>query len=355
MEENTTVLSEKDLEKKRLWIFLALAYGLTAIMGIPMFIGARRGVDLTTLVSAQMFYPACGVILGKLFVKKEGEELPKAGYITILVTAALAIILGIWAFFAPVVEVQGNSVNMAYLVLNYVLTIGGIVAYILFWTCGKEKRANAGLSHNNIKLSVIMVAIFVVLYFLRNVIAGLLGTIGTDVTISAQDLFGALTTPQGWRVLLVVIVQFPLVFGAFFGEEYGWRYYLQPIMQKKFGLVKGTLLLGLVWALWHIFDDLFFYSVDTGFQRFGVQIVVCVSMAIFFAYAYMRTKNMWVPIIMHFLNNNLVAVFSGGDLSVMQNQVIAWMDILIFLGASIPFILFIFSPVFRKTEEEANA
>ena len=45
----------------------------------------------------------------------------------------------------------------------------------------------------------------------------------------------------------------------FFGEEYGWRYYLQPVLQKRFGLRAGVIILGVVWGLWHIPDDLFRY------------------------------------------------------------------------------------------------
>ena len=29
-----------------------------------------------------------------------------------------------------------------------------------------------------------------------------------------------------------------------------WRYYLQPLLQKKFGLKGGVILLGCVWAVW---------------------------------------------------------------------------------------------------------
>ena len=42
---------------------------------------------------------ACGVILGKLIAKKEGEELPVAAYITILITTALMMLTGILSVF----------------------------------------------------------------------------------------------------------------------------------------------------------------------------------------------------------------------------------------------------------------
>ncbi len=35
------------------------------------------------------------------------------------------------------------------------------------------------------------------------------------------------------------------------GEEFGWRGFAQPRMAARFGPVRGSLLLGMVWALWH--------------------------------------------------------------------------------------------------------
>ena len=37
----------------------------------------------------------------------------------------------------------------------------------------------------------------------------------------------------------------------YFGEEYGWRYFLQPILQHRFGKRLGILILGLIWGILH--------------------------------------------------------------------------------------------------------
>jgi membrane protease YdiL (CAAX protease family) len=36
------------------------------------------------------------------------------------------------------------------------------------------------------------------------------------------------------------------------GEEAGWRGVLQPEMQRRFGVIRGTLLVGLIWGYWHL-------------------------------------------------------------------------------------------------------
>lgn len=40
--------------------------------------------------------------------------------------------------------------------------------------------------------------------------------------------------------------------GGPFPEEIGWRGFALPRMQKRFGPLRATLLLGLLWACWHL-------------------------------------------------------------------------------------------------------
>ncbi|MGB5227569.1 MAG: CPBP family intramembrane glutamic endopeptidase, partial [Eudoraea sp.] len=44
---------------------------------------------------------------------------------------------------------------------------------------------------------------------------------------------------------LVVIVMIAI------GEEYGWRGYLLPRLMKKFNVFYSSIILGLIWGLWH--------------------------------------------------------------------------------------------------------
>jgi len=344
-----------NVEKKRLCIFIAVAYGIPALMSIFMFIGLRKEYDLTVFVNTQMMYPACGVILGKLISRNKEESLPLGGYITILVSTILMIILSIGSVFGSgkMINIPGTmSISPWDLGSQFILIFASIISYILFWICGKKKREDAGLNRKNILMSILMIVIFLVLYIARFFISALLSDVVYHTSENMDLLMGAFTNPKSLNLILALIPNFFITYVAFLGEEYGWRYYLQPIMLKRFGSVKGVIILGVVWALWHWNICFMFYSVETGPLMLVSQVITCVTVGIFFGYAYMKTQNIWVPVIMHYLNNNLIAVLSGGDVSILQNQVIHGKDIPIMLVQGLVFALFIFAPIYRKKHEE---
>ena len=57
------------------------------------------------------------------------------------------------------------------------------------------------------------------------------------------------------------------------------------------------------------------------------QLVTCICFGIFFAWAYMKTKNIWAATLLHYFNNNMVLVYAGT--AAIGNQTVAWSDVLI--------------------------
>ena len=45
------------------------------------------------------------------------------------------------------------------------------------------------------------------------------------------------------------------------------------------------------------------------------------------AWAYLKTNNIWVPVLLHYFNNNLIVVYTNS--TEISNQVIPWSDVLI--------------------------
>ena len=68
-------------EKKQLMIYVIIAYGITYVLGLLMWYGYGKGLDLSTFPNAQMLYPAAGVMMAYLITRKGDKNLPKAFYI----------------------------------------------------------------------------------------------------------------------------------------------------------------------------------------------------------------------------------------------------------------------------------
>ncbi len=336
-------------EKKQLIIFAAVAYGITYLLGILMWYGYAKGIELSAFPNAQMMYPAMGVMLAFLLTQRKDENMPRAFYRIFIVSAAIQILFAVLSVFMPdmTVEMPGGTVSAWLLWLQFVQIIGGILCLIFLFVSGKKRRAAYGLRWKNWKASILCILLFLVLYFGRAALAYMMQG---QFTV----FFDILKSPEAWIMIGVLPLNFVFAYAAFFGEEYGWRYYLQPILQEKFGLRKGVLLLGVVWGLWHLPLDFFFYvTPEKGIIMTLSQVITCITLGIFFGYAYMKTENIWVPVILHFLNNNLVLVISGQfSADVLQDQSVSWTDVPVSLLLNgLLFGLFILAKPYREKKE----
>lgn len=95
-------------------------------------------------------------------------------------------------------------------------------------------------------------------------------------------------------------------------EEAGWRYILQPELEKKCGFLPATLIMSLIWWLWHM--PLFYihgvsqYGAD--FITFGINVL-----GLSFALAAIRrcTKSVWLCVLFHCVVNSLSGIYIVKD------------------------------------------
>lgn len=335
-------------EKRQLKIFIGIAYGIPYLLGLLMWYGSMKQMDLSAFPVTQMLYPAMGVMFAFLLTRREDKEMPRAFYICFILMTVLSIVCTVLSVLLPdaVITMAGSTVSVFCMAVQYLLAAGGIVCLICLIAAGKKKREAYGVKGKNWKASIGCIVLFAVLYFFRvAVYNGLAGQL--------ESFLSVMTSAEAWIYLAVMPLEFLLGYAAFFGEEYGWRYYLQPFLQKKFGLRKGVLILGVVWGLWHLPLDFFYYvTPDKGVVMTISQIINCVALGIFLGFAYMKTENIWVPVIIHFLNNNLILVVSGAfSADVLENQSASWMDIPVSLVMNgLLFGVFILSKQYRGKE-----
>ena len=331
-------------EKKQLLLYCAIAYGVTFFMGLFMWYGQKNSMDVSAFPNAQMMYPAAGVMLAYLATRWSDKKLPKAFYFVYMVLTAALIVLAVLSAAMPdEVIVIGGAVSLWAYLQQILFMAGSIVSWILILASGRERRKAYGLNGAKWKQSVLMILLFLGLYFLRTFIAYALGgEPGTFLEIMSGS--------TAWIYIAALPLNFFLVMAPFFGEEYGWRYFLQPLLQKRFGLRGGVIVLGIVWGLWHLPVNFFYYSPGTGLQSAVGQQITCITLGIFFAYAYMKTKNIWVPVALHYLNNNLVPVIAGDySADVLSGNTTTWASLLPALALNgLLFGMFLCSKVFSE-------
>lgn len=325
---------KKSASRTELLIFLAIAYGVPYLMGIPMYFGHASGADVTAFPLTQMLYPAAGVMLAFLVTKGHDPKLPRGFYgFYLVVTAVMAV-----CCLCSVIMTEADWLSIS----NYIVILASLLGWIVLLATKREKRMAYGLGWRKGSTFGVLVCslIFAGLYVLRIFLPAFLS--------GMQEVYlSYLLTPTPYIMLLTVVLNFFLSYICFFGEEYGWRYFLQPRMQKRFGSRKGVILLGVIWGLWHLPLNLFYYAPDTPLQSIVLQQITCISLGIVIAYGYMRTGNIWTAVLMHFMNNNMGLIFVP-DLS-FQNQAYGWGEVLYSLALmAILHLPFLFSRVFQQ-------
>ena len=86
------------------------------------------------------------------------------------------------------------------------------------------------------------------------------------------------------------------------GEEYGWRGFLQPRLMKRFNLFKASLIVGIIWGLWHLPA----YFIGTGVpndMNFLVFFFWVLVASLFIGFVYYYTKSVVSAILIHISAN----------------------------------------------------
>jgi membrane protease YdiL (CAAX protease family) len=119
----------------------------------------------------------------------------------------------------------------------------------------------------------------------------------------------------------------PLLIIGPLSEEIGWRGYALERLQTRWNALTSSLIVGLVWALWHL---PLFMMVGTSFHESGDPfigfLIKMMASSILYTWLYNNTKqSLWSAILLHWLYTYAAQVLSSG---VIRSPLYNWLEYL---------------------------
>lgn len=112
--------------------------------------------------------------------------------------------------------------------------------------------------------------------------------------------------------LFAIIVMIPMMLFGGGLEEAGWRYILQPELEKKYKFIISTLIVSVIWWIWHL--PLFYIQgvsqYGQNYLAFGINVL-----GLTFALASIRknTNSVWLCVLFHCIANSLSGIYIIND------------------------------------------
>lgn len=127
------------------------------------------------------------------------------------------------------------------------------------------------------------------------------------------------------------------------GEEIGWRGYALPRMARRFGLGGASLLLGVIWGVWHL-PQFFILDADTYQQSFIVFVLQVTAVSVAIAWLYARTKgSLLLTMLMHAAINNSKDIVpspvpGGTAIFGLKSSLVAWLTVAVLWACAMYFL-----------------
>lgn len=149
--------------------------------------------------------------------------------------------------------------------------------------------------------------------------------------------------PAGWYLIVGGTVLSTVV-GGQAGEEIGWRGFALPRLATRFGLGGGAVILGVIWAWWHL--PLFFVvGADTFRQSFPIYMLQVTAISVAIAWLYAGTGgSLLLTMLMHAAINHSKNIVPSGAAGAtgsftLSGSAVSWLT-LVALWAVAIYLLF---------------
>jgi membrane protease YdiL (CAAX protease family) len=133
------------------------------------------------------------------------------------------------------------------------------------------------------------------------------------------------------------------VMGGQAGEELGWRGYALPRLADRLGLGPAGIVLGVIWAVWHL--PLFFAPAgDTFGQSFPLYLLQVVAISVTMAWVYGKVQGSLLPLmLLHAAINNTKGIVPSVDVGatdmwMLSRSPVAWLTVLLLWAGAAYFL-----------------
>lgn len=296
--------------------FLGLTFTLTWLADLVLYLdGGLTSPVAALLLQFGMLLPAFSALfLGAFFFKNSPI------YFRSNRTSSRWFVYYYFLFtFLYVIGVIAGLIQPALLpVISSLLLLPNLIGMILLVVLrvrkgGREAFASTGLAGGKWQVWLVYGLGLIAFYGLQTWLNYVfnLGQV-VDLTAAFPQLAAAnLSAPA---LMLLMAFQM-LILGPFlgllisFGEEYGWRGYLQTEL-TRLGRIRGVFLVGVIWGIWH-WPVIWMGHNYPGQPVFGsfAMVIWCINLAYFLAYAVFKSKGVWTAAYLHGLNNQALSFF----------------------------------------------
>lgn len=196
--------------------------------------------------------------------------------------------------------------NGPYVILSLPLLYGPALANILTRIITKEGWENS-LFHFNFKGHIRYYILAILFPFLQ----GLLSSIATTLIYGHWDFHEMLerqSLSDYFGSILLMFAMAPLFAWNTFGEEFGWRAYMNQKMEPLLGTTGTVIVGGIIWGVWHAPLTIEGHNFGTdywGFPWLGIvgMSIFCMVMGVFLMWLTKKSGSIFPAAIMHACNN----------------------------------------------------
>lgn len=299
---------------RQVGLFIGLTFALTWLLDLLLWMTAGYNSQAALLaLQLQMLLPAFSVMVLGMFVfrgsplKLRNLHGPARWFVFYyLIYTMLYVAISIGAVTLPQQASTFSMIGLALTLLGFLFVVA------LRLIKGRGALSSIGLVAGKLRYWPLFGA-GIILFYSTLVYLNYLFGLGYRVDISSI----AAQSGMPAEALLFVAAFQTILISPFlgliiaFGEEYGWRGYLQGEL-VKLGRVKGILLVGIIWGVWHAPVIAMGHNYP-GYPILGpiLMVVYTIFLAYVLGYAVLKSGSVWLAAFLHALNNGFFSLLVG--------------------------------------------